>query len=122
MQKLKEITATFLGKDGSYGFHTGEQYDLWMFRDQKNRICISPRDMDAIAIPYDTQNAFNKNWLVGILVKNNKVHLCDSCCKHIADCDADNILFGDNTGYDNVCCCASYEPLLERDHDRGGYK
>lgn len=64
----------------------------------------------------------SNNWLEDVLVKNNKVHLCDSCCKHIADCDADNILFGDSTGYDNVCCCASYEPLLERDHDRGGYK
>lgn len=62
--KIVEIRAVFLGKNGSCGFLQGESYDLWMFYDSKGRICISRRNMDAIAIPYDTQKGFEKNWKI----------------------------------------------------------
>lgn len=57
-------------------------------------------------------------------VSNNHIHLCQSCYKEIANCDADNndIMFGDGTGNDNICCCNKYLPIMERDTDRGGYK
>jgi len=62
--KIIEIRAVFLGKNGSCGFRQGESYDLWMFYDSKGRIRISRRNMDATAIPYDTQKALEKNWKI----------------------------------------------------------
>lgn len=57
-------------------------------------------------------------------VSNNHIHLCQSCYKEYPNCDADNddIMFGDGTGNDNICCCNKYLPIMERDTDRGGYK
>lgn len=56
-------------------------------------------------------------------VRNNSVHLCDSCYNCYPECDAsDGILFGDGVGGDNICCCNKYVPLAERDTDRGGIK
>lgn len=57
-------------------------------------------------------------------VSNNHIHLCQSCYKEFPNCDADNndIMFGDGTGNDNICCCNKYIPIMERDTDRGGYK
>ena len=60
------------------------------------------------------------------IVKNNYVHLCNSCCKSYPECSDDDdehaIEFGDGVGDDNICCCNKYEPLMEHDYDRGGYK
>lgn len=44
-------------------------------------------------------------------ILNNKVHLCNSCQHNYPDCSAkqDDIIFGDGTGSDNICCCAKYE-------------
>lgn len=56
-----EIEATFIGKDGSCGFRNGKTYDLWYFEKNK-KIYISHRSLNAMAIPYDTMNAFRKNW------------------------------------------------------------
>lgn len=57
-------------------------------------------------------------------VSNNHIHLCQSCYKEFQNCDADSddIMFGDGTGNDNICCCNKYLPIMERDTDRGGYK
>lgn len=57
-------------------------------------------------------------------MKNNLVHLCDSCCNCYPECFTDdhNIDFGDGRGNDNICCCNKFEPLMEHDYDRGGYK
>lgn len=58
-----------------------------------------------------------------IEIVNNTVNLCSSCQFEYPSCPVeDEIIFGDNTGYDNICCCNCYEPLLERDVERGGYK
>ena len=57
-------------------------------------------------------------------VKNNEIHLCNSCCREYPKCDDEkcDVLFGDGRGNDNICCCNKYQPLLEHDYDRGGYK
>lgn len=56
------------------------------------------------------------------IMENNYVHLCDSCCNCYPGCSSDNVVFGDGKGNDNICCCNRYEPLMEHDYDRGGYK
>lgn len=58
------------------------------------------------------------------IMENNQVHLCNSCFKSYPECSDDehSIEFGDGIGCDNICCCNKYEPLLERDYERGGYK
>lgn len=61
--KLLNIKAVFLGRDGSCGFRTGKEYDLWMF-ERNDKIYISRRSMDAMAIPYDTMAAVRKNWSI----------------------------------------------------------
>lgn len=58
---VKEITAVFKSKDGSMGFHTGQEYKLWYF-EKGGRFYISRRFEDATAIPYDTIVAIKKNW------------------------------------------------------------
>ena len=58
---LFEVTATFLGRDGSCGFRKGQDYDLWLIL-KNNKIYISRRKLNATAIPYDTRVAFEKNW------------------------------------------------------------
>ena len=57
-------------------------------------------------------------------MKNNHVHLCNSCCTSYPECSDDEhaIEFGDGVGGDNICCCNKYEPIMENDYDRGGYK
>ena len=57
-------------------------------------------------------------------MENNKVNLCKSCCQNYPECSAEDedVIFGDSIGDDNICCCRKYEPLMERDYDRGGYK
>ena len=58
---VKEITATFKGRDGSMGFRRGQEYKLWYF-EKNNRFYIGRPFEDAIAIPYDTITAIKKNW------------------------------------------------------------
>lgn len=48
-------------------------------------------------------------------VKNNGVNLCDSCYNEYPDCSAENVLFGDGVGKDNICCCSEYCPLWTRE-------
>lgn len=55
-------------------------------------------------------------------IKNNCVHLCNSCCNRYPECEDIEVLFGDGKGNDNICCCNKYEPIMEHDYDRGGYK
>lgn len=55
-------------------------------------------------------------------IKNNHVHLCNSCLNHYPECGDVEITFGDGDGNDNICCCNKYEPIMERDVERGGYK
>lgn len=62
LTKPIEITAVFIGKD-SCGFRHGETYKLWMFQ-KCGEYYLSKRDMDAIAVPYDTMNAIRKNWKI----------------------------------------------------------
>lgn len=65
MKRPIEIKAKFLGKDGSCGFRNGQVYLLWIVQD-RGKIYISRRSMDAMAIPYDTMSAVKKNWeLIG---------------------------------------------------------
>lgn len=58
---VKEITAIFKGRDRSMGFRKGQEYKLWYFK-KDGRFYISLPSEDAIAIPYDTIAAINKNW------------------------------------------------------------
>lgn len=55
-------------------------------------------------------------------LSNNQVHLCKSCSYCYPDCQAENkdICFGDGIGDDNICACAKYDPLMERDIYRQG--
>ena len=45
-------------------------------------------------------------------VKNNNVHLCNSCVCNFPDCPAleEDVLYGDSEGFDNICCCPCYIP------------
>ena len=47
-------------------------------------------------------------------IKNNEVHLCDSCCYDYPSCDVseNDVWFGDGKGCDNICCCNKYEPIV----------
>ena len=58
------------------------------------------------------------------MIENNSVHLCCSCCNYYPECSDENhnVEFGDGKGNDNICCCNKYEPLMEHDYERGGYK
>ena len=60
---FKCVRARFIGRDGSCGFNATHIYDLWMTK-AHGKIYISRRDLDAMAIPYDTETAFRKNWEV----------------------------------------------------------
>lgn len=60
---LTEIKAEFIGKDGSMGFKKGKIYELWHFV-KGNKIYISKRNINAVAIPYDTIIALKKNWKI----------------------------------------------------------
>ena len=57
-------------------------------------------------------------------IENNSVCLCNSCCNKYPECESEDIdiVFGDGVGNDNICCCNKYEPIVEHDYDRGGYK
>lgn len=55
------ITARFIGADGSMGFKNGQIYDLWMMK-KPNVIYISRQNMNATAIPYGSMKAVRKNW------------------------------------------------------------
>lgn len=55
-------------------------------------------------------------------VKNNTIHLCNSCANRYPDCEAqEGVMFGDGQGQDNICCCDKYMPLIEHDYIRGGF-
>ena len=57
------VVGKFIGRDGSMGFRKGFDYELWVFlRNGDGKIYISRRDLNAIAIPYDTTKAVDKNW------------------------------------------------------------
>lgn len=62
------ITARFIGADGSMGFKNGHIYDLWMMK-KPNVIYISRQDMNATAIPYESMKAVRKNWEIHGVVK-----------------------------------------------------
>lgn len=57
-------------------------------------------------------------------MENNCIMLCKSCGFNYPDCPAEieSVEFGDDVGCDNICCCNRYEPLMEKDFERGGYK
>ncbi len=40
----------------------------------------------------------------------SKVNLCDWCLRNYPECGSDNIEFGDDVGYDNICFCSDYKP------------
>ena len=44
-------------------------------------------------------------------IKNNKVHLCDSCKYNYPECPSqtEGVIFGDAVGGDNICACSCYE-------------
>lgn len=48
-------------------------------------------------------------------VINNKIHLCNSCQKTYPECDskAEDIIFGNGIGNDNICACACYLPAAD---------
>lgn len=48
-------------------------------------------------------------------VINNKIHLCNSCQKTYLECDskAEDIIFGNGIGNDNICACACYLPAAD---------
>lgn len=50
-----------------------------------------------------------------ISVTQNKVNLCSSCKHGYPSCPAKvaDVLYGDGTGYDNICCCAYYKPKCD---------
>lgn len=51
-----------------------------------------------------------------VVIKGNKVNLCDSCKHEYPVCVAGSadVLFGDGVGDDNVCCCSCYEPIKKK--------
>jgi len=62
----------------------------------------------------DTFKPNERSAMVCFEVKNNTVHLCESCSNTYPECNAESIGFGDGEGNDNVCCCSHYEPLIKR--------
>lgn len=58
-----------------------------------------------------------------ISVTQNKVNLCSSCKHGYPSCPAKvaDVLYGDGTGCDNICCCAYYKPKCdtEESYQRG---
>lgn len=50
-----------------------------------------------------------------ISVTQNKVNLCSSCKHGYPSCPAKvaDVLYGDGTGCDNICCCAYYKPKCD---------
>ena len=61
--KPTNVTATFVGEDGSCGFKKWKTYDVWMFY-QKGKFYVSERSVFATAIPYDSWKAVTKNWAI----------------------------------------------------------
>ena len=49
-------------------------------------------------------------------VENNEVNLCDSCIYDYPECpcEANDVLFGDGKGHDNICCCNKYKPITRK--------
>lgn len=49
---------------------------------------------------------------------NNQIHLCDSCKYDYPNCPSENedVLFGNDVGNDNICCCAKYLASADRPH------
>lgn len=62
-EMILQIVAVFIGRDGSMGFRTGKEYKLWFF-EKNGMYYISRRSENAVAIPYATMNAVNKNWTI----------------------------------------------------------
>ena len=48
---------------------------------------------------------------------NNQVNLCDSCKYLYPDCpsEADDVIFGNGKGNDNICACNKYLPSAQPD-------
>ena len=54
------------------------------------------------------------------LGQENETNLCKSCCHEYPTCDADDIIFGNGVGNDNICACSNYEAISWRSPaDRG---
>lgn len=49
-------------------------------------------------------------------VHNNSIHLCDSCQYSFPSClaNAEDVLFGNGKGNDNICACNKYNPQPKR--------
>lgn len=86
---------------------------------------VSLRDKESFVVPItvglDSSLCFNTGLKLKPYpepdknVKNNDVHLCNSCVSNIPnipDCPAleENVLCGDCEDFDNVCCCSCYIP------------
>ena len=53
----------------------------------------------------------------GHRVDGYAVHLCDSCKETFPECDAfaDDVIWGDGKGNDNLCGCAMYNPIAMKE-------
>ena len=60
-EKVRDVTAKFIGRDGSMGFKNGQVYDLWYYH-KGNYHYLSKRHPGATAIPYVSVAAVRKNW------------------------------------------------------------
>ncbi len=89
--------------------------------DKENHSC--PRFNRVIRTTLDDvrKDAYSKGIKKGLAMAkiHNQVNLCDSCLNVYPDCCADNILFGDGPGCDNICACEKYKPIKIR---RNKYK
>ena len=53
-----------------------------------------------------------------MIIRNNKVNLCDSCRFAYPECEGE-VIFGDGVGNDNICCCNCYFPLMSHNEEDG---
>lgn len=61
LSSISEVKAVFIGEDGSMGFHTGQEYRMWLFY-RYGYFYMSRQSLYSIAIPYETMTALKKNW------------------------------------------------------------
>ena len=62
--KKKEIQAQYIGEKVQYGFIKDQIYELWLFRDEYDSLCVSERLWTAPTISYDTLTDFRKDWII----------------------------------------------------------